>query len=164
MADDGLILNIASDPLTFSKKKNQQFPSAKTFSWVSHACWCCHCHYHVVFVSTVNRYLLFLQRKKEPLKRKAECEPQENSTFKQRKINQTGQQHAHKQKLQSRSPSQRNNNGDIEETGDQRENSAAKSPSKVKTFPKKAPEEHGRPLIKTSSLFRNNPEIPDVQR
>uniref|UniRef100_A0A673J610 ATP-dependent RNA helicase n=1 Tax=Sinocyclocheilus rhinocerous TaxID=307959 RepID=A0A673J610_9TELE len=43
--------------------------------------------------------------------------------------------------------------------------SAAKSPSKVKTFPKKAPEEHGdhgRPFIKTSSLFRNNPEIPDV--
>uniref|UniRef100_A0A8C2Q6G7 ATP-dependent RNA helicase n=1 Tax=Cyprinus carpio TaxID=7962 RepID=A0A8C2Q6G7_CYPCA len=39
------------------------------------------------------------------------------------------------------------------------------SPSKVKTFPKKAPEEHGdhgRPFIKTSSLFRNNPEIPDV--
>uniref|UniRef100_A0A8C1C211 ATP-dependent RNA helicase n=1 Tax=Cyprinus carpio carpio TaxID=630221 RepID=A0A8C1C211_CYPCA len=37
--------------------------------------------------------------------------------------------------------------------------------STVKTFPKKAPEEHGdhgRPFIKTSSLFRNNPEIPDV--
>uniref|UniRef100_A0A8C2GI74 ATP-dependent RNA helicase n=1 Tax=Cyprinus carpio TaxID=7962 RepID=A0A8C2GI74_CYPCA len=51
------------------------------------------------------------------------------------------------------------------ENADQGENSAAKSPSKVKTFPKKAPEEHGdhgRPFIKTSSLFRNNPEIPDV--
>lgn len=135
MADSVLMLNISSDPLTFPRKKNQQSASEKKCSW----------------------------KKKEPLKRKAECEPQENSTFKQRKINQTGQQHRHKQKLQSRSPSQRNNNGDIEETGDQRENSAAKSPSKVKTFPKKAPEEHGRPLIKTSSLFRNNPEIPDVQ-
>uniref|UniRef100_A0A8C2KJE0 ATP-dependent RNA helicase n=1 Tax=Cyprinus carpio TaxID=7962 RepID=A0A8C2KJE0_CYPCA len=53
------------------------------------------------------------------------------------------------------------------ENADQGENSAAKSPSKVKTFPKKAPEEHGdhgRPFIKTSSLFRNNPEIPDVLR
>uniref|UniRef100_A0A673JDL7 ATP-dependent RNA helicase n=1 Tax=Sinocyclocheilus rhinocerous TaxID=307959 RepID=A0A673JDL7_9TELE len=82
------------------------------------------------------------------------------------KINQTGQQHTHKQKLQTpRSPSQRSNNRDTEENGDRREKSAAKSPSKVKTFPKKAPEEHGdhgRPFIKTSSLFRNNPEIPDV--
>uniref|UniRef100_A0A8C1YTQ3 ATP-dependent RNA helicase n=1 Tax=Cyprinus carpio TaxID=7962 RepID=A0A8C1YTQ3_CYPCA len=57
------------------------------------------------------------------------------------------------------------NNRDTEENEDQREKSAAKSPSKVKTSPKKAPEEHGdhgRPFIKTSSLFRNNPEIPDV--
>uniref|UniRef100_A0A8C1LM51 ATP-dependent RNA helicase n=1 Tax=Cyprinus carpio TaxID=7962 RepID=A0A8C1LM51_CYPCA len=64
-----------------------------------------------------------------------------------------------------RSPSQRSNNRDTEENVDQGDNSAAKSPSKVKTFPKKAPEEHedhGRPFIKTSSLFRNNPEIPDV--
>uniref|UniRef100_A0A8C1YTP5 ATP-dependent RNA helicase n=1 Tax=Cyprinus carpio TaxID=7962 RepID=A0A8C1YTP5_CYPCA len=70
------------------------------------------------------------------------------------------------QKLQTpRSPSQRSNNRDTEENEDQREKSAAKSPSKVKTSPKKAPEEHGdhgRPFIKTSSLFRNNPEIPDV--
>uniref|UniRef100_A0A8C1C3U3 ATP-dependent RNA helicase n=2 Tax=Cyprinus carpio TaxID=7962 RepID=A0A8C1C3U3_CYPCA len=74
--------------------------------------------------------------------------------------------HAHKQKLQTpKSPSQRSNNRDTEENEDQREKSAAKSPSKVKTSPKKAPEEHGdhgRPFIKTSSLFRNNPEIPDV--
>uniref|UniRef100_A0A8C1ZW50 ATP-dependent RNA helicase n=1 Tax=Cyprinus carpio TaxID=7962 RepID=A0A8C1ZW50_CYPCA len=88
------------------------------------------------------------------------------SASKQRKINQTGQQHTHKQKPQTpRSPSQRSNNRDTEENADQGENSAAKSPSKVKTFPKKAPEEHGdhgRPFIKTSSLFRNNPEIPDV--
>lgn len=112
--------------------------------------------------------MLQKEKKKESAKRKAVFEPQENSAFKQRKINQTGQQYTHKQKLQSpRSPSQRNNNRETEETGDQRENSAAKSPSRVKTFPKKAPEEHkdhGRPFIKTSSLFRNNPEIPDVHR
>uniref|UniRef100_A0A671NRW8 ATP-dependent RNA helicase n=1 Tax=Sinocyclocheilus anshuiensis TaxID=1608454 RepID=A0A671NRW8_9TELE len=106
-----------------------------------------------------------LQKKWES-KRKAVFEPQESSASKQRKINQTGQQHTHKQKLQTpRSPSQRSNNRDTEENGDRREKSAAKSPSKVKTFPKKAPEEHedhGRPFIKTSSLFRNNPEIPDV--
>ncbi|KAI5088449.1 putative ATP-dependent RNA helicase DDX31 [Silurus meridionalis] len=37
--------------------------------------------------------------------------------------------------------------------------------SKLKTSPKKEQEEqkgHDRPFIKTSSLFRNNPEIPDV--
>uniref|UniRef100_A0A673JDN2 ATP-dependent RNA helicase n=1 Tax=Sinocyclocheilus rhinocerous TaxID=307959 RepID=A0A673JDN2_9TELE len=106
-----------------------------------------------------------LQKKCES-KRKAVFEPHESSASKQRKINQTGQQHTHKQKLQTpRSPSQRSNNRDTEENGDRREKSAAKSPSKVKTFPKKAPEEHGdhgRPFIKTSSLFRNNPEIPDV--
>uniref|UniRef100_A0A8C1HSA6 ATP-dependent RNA helicase n=1 Tax=Cyprinus carpio carpio TaxID=630221 RepID=A0A8C1HSA6_CYPCA len=105
-------------------------------------------------------------QKKWESKRKAVFEPQESSTSKQRKINQTGQQHAHKQKLQTpKSPSQRSNNRDTEENEDQREKSAAKSPSKVKTSPKKAPEEHGdhgRPFIKTSSLFRNNPEIPDV--
>uniref|UniRef100_A0A8C1ZWC0 ATP-dependent RNA helicase n=1 Tax=Cyprinus carpio TaxID=7962 RepID=A0A8C1ZWC0_CYPCA len=105
-------------------------------------------------------------KKKRESKRKTVFEPQESSASKQRKINQTGQQHTHKQKPQTpRSPSQRSNNRDTEENADQGENSAAKSPSKVKTFPKKAPEEHGdhgRPFIKTSSLFRNNPEIPDV--
>lgn len=102
-------------------------------------------------------------KKKLESKRKAVFEPQESSASKQRKINQTGQQHTYKQKLQTpRSPSQRSNNRDTEENADQGENSATKSPSKVKTFPKKAPEEHGRPFIKTSSLFRNNPEIPDV--
>lgn len=121
--------------------------------------------------SRYNKLVLFLLqkgKKKESVKRKAAFEPQENSAFKQRKINQTGQQHTHTQKLQSpRSPSQRNNNRHTEETGDQRENSAAQSPSKVKTFPKKAPEEHkdhGRPFIKTSSLFKNNPVIHDVHR
>lgn len=108
-----------------------------------------------------------LQKKLES-KRKAVFEPQESSASKQRKINQTGQQHTHKQKLQTpKSPSRRSNNRDTEENGDQSEITAAKSPSKVKTFPKKAPEEHGdhgRPFIKTSSLFRNNPEIPDVLR
>uniref|UniRef100_A0A8C2Q666 ATP-dependent RNA helicase n=1 Tax=Cyprinus carpio TaxID=7962 RepID=A0A8C2Q666_CYPCA len=107
-------------------------------------------------------------KKKRESKRKTVFEPQESSASKQRKINQTGQQHTHKQKPQTpRSPSQRSNNRDTEENADQGENSAAKSPSKVKTFPKKAPEEHGdhgRPFIKTSSLFRNNPEIPDVLR
>uniref|UniRef100_A0A8C1LP98 ATP-dependent RNA helicase n=1 Tax=Cyprinus carpio TaxID=7962 RepID=A0A8C1LP98_CYPCA len=105
-------------------------------------------------------------KKKRESKRKTVFEPQESSASKQRKINQTGQQHTHKQKPQTpRSPSQRSNNRDTEENVDQGDNSAAKSPSKVKTFPKKAPEEHedhGRPFIKTSSLFRNNPEIPDV--
>lgn len=105
-------------------------------------------------------------QKKRESKRKAVVEPQESSASKQRKINQTGQQHTHKQKLQTpRSPSQRSNNRDTEESPVQRENYAAKFPSKVKTFPKKAPAEHGdhgRPFIKTSSLFRNNPEIPDV--
>ncbi|KAI7812669.1 putative ATP-dependent RNA helicase DDX31 [Triplophysa rosa] len=141
MADDVLMLNISSDPFKFPTKNNQRsFLSAEKYSWKG--------------------------KKKESVKRKAVFEPQENSAFKQRKINQTGQQHTHKQKLQSpRSPSQRNNSRDTEETGYQRENKAAQSPSKVKTFPKKAPEEHkdhGRPFIKTSSLFKNNPEIPDV--
>lgn len=104
-------------------------------------------------------------KKKLESKRKAVLEPQESSASKQRKINQTDQQHTHKQKLQTpRSPSQRSNNRDTEENADQGENSAAKSPSKVKTFPKKDPEEHSRTFIKTSSLFRNNPEIPDVLR
>lgn len=139
MAEDVLMLNISSDPLQFpTKKKQRSLLSAEKYSW----------------------------SKKESVKRKAVFEPQESSAFKQRKINQPGQQHTHKQKLQSpRSPSRRNNNRDTEETGDQRENSAARSPSKVETFPKKAPEEHkhhGRPFIKTSSLFKNNPEIPDV--
>jgi len=106
-------------------------------------------------------------QKKQESKRKAVFEPQESNASKQRKINQTGQQHTHKQKLQTpKSPSRRSNK-DTEENGDQSEITAAKSPSKVKTFPKKAPEEHGdhgRPFIKTSSLFRNNPEIPDVLR
>ncbi|RXN10402.1 putative ATP-dependent RNA helicase DDX31 isoform X1 [Labeo rohita] len=132
------MLNIFSDPLKVHKKTNRT-------------------HF-----STAEKWA---ERKRES-KRKAAFEPQESSASKQRKINQTGQQHTHKQKLQTpRSPSQRSNNRDTEENGDQRENSAAKSPSKVKTFPKKAPEEqrdHGRPFIKTSSLFRNNPEIPDV--
>ncbi|KAK3538901.1 hypothetical protein QTP86_020173 [Hemibagrus guttatus] len=42
---------------------------------------------------------------------------------------------------------------------------ASKFPSKPKPSPKKGQEEHkghDRPFIKTSSLFRNNPEIPDV--
>uniref|UniRef100_A0A8C1E6M2 ATP-dependent RNA helicase n=2 Tax=Cyprinus carpio TaxID=7962 RepID=A0A8C1E6M2_CYPCA len=138
MADDVLMLNISSDPVKFHKKTNRR-PLSSAEKWA---------------------------QKKWESKRKAVFEPQESSTSKQRKINQTGQQHAHKQKLQTpKSPSQRSNNRDTEENEDQREKSAAKSPSKVKTSPKKAPEEHGdhgRPFIKTSSLFRNNPEIPDV--
>ncbi|TSV94911.1 putative ATP-dependent RNA helicase DDX31 [Bagarius yarrelli] len=42
---------------------------------------------------------------------------------------------------------------------------ASQFPSKPKTSPKKSSDEHrghDRPFIKTSSLFRNNPEIPDV--
>ncbi|XP_056602570.1 probable ATP-dependent RNA helicase DDX31 [Triplophysa dalaica] len=141
MADDVLMLNISSDPFKCPTNYYQRsLLSAEKYSWKG--------------------------KKKKSLKRKAAFEPQENSAFKQRKINQTGQQHTHTQKLQSpRSPSQRNNNRHTEETGDQRENSAAQSPSKVKTFPKKAPEEHkdhGRPFIKTSSLFKNNPVIHDV--
>ncbi|XP_059404254.1 probable ATP-dependent RNA helicase DDX31 [Carassius carassius] len=138
MAEDMLMLNISSAPVKFDKKTNRR-PLSSAEKWT---------------------------QKKWESKRKAVFEPQESSASKQRKINQTGQQHTHKQKLQThRSPSQRSNNRDTEENGDQREKSAAKSQSKVKTFPKKAPEEHGdhgRPFIKTSSLFRNNPEIPDV--
>ncbi|KAK9974968.1 hypothetical protein ABG768_023032 [Culter alburnus] len=138
MAEDMPMLNISSDAGTFDRKTNRRHPSSAE-KW---------------------------KRKKLESKRKAVFEPQESSASKQRKINQTGQQHTHKQKLQTpKSPSQRSNNRDTEENGDQREIFAAKSPSKVKTFPKKAPKEHGdygRPFIKTSSLFRNNPEIPDV--
>lgn len=132
------MLNISSDPVTFHRKTDRsRLTSAEKWA-----------------------------QKKLESKRKAVFEPQESSASKQRKINQTGQQHTHKQKLQTpKSPSRRSNNRDTEENGDQSEITAAKSPSKVKTFPKKAPEEHGdhgRPFIKTSSLFRNNPEIPDV--
>ncbi|XP_067263841.1 ATP-dependent DNA helicase DDX31 [Chanodichthys erythropterus] len=138
MAEDMPMLNISSDAGPFDRKTNRRHPSSAE-KW---------------------------KRKKQESKRKAVFEPQESSASKQRKINQTGQQHTHKQKLQTpKSPSQRSNNRDTEENGDQREIFAAKSPSKVKTFPKKAPKEHGdygRPFIKTSSLFRNNPEIPDV--
>uniref|UniRef100_A0A673IRZ7 ATP-dependent RNA helicase n=1 Tax=Sinocyclocheilus rhinocerous TaxID=307959 RepID=A0A673IRZ7_9TELE len=138
MAEDVLMLNISSAPVTFYKKTNRR-PLSTAEKWA---------------------------QKKRESKRKAVFEPQESSASKQRKINQTGQQHTHKQKPQTpRSPSQRSNNRDTEENSDQGENSPAKSPSKVKTFPKKAPKEHGdhgRPFIKTSSLFRNNPEIPDV--
>uniref|UniRef100_A0A671S9W4 ATP-dependent RNA helicase n=1 Tax=Sinocyclocheilus anshuiensis TaxID=1608454 RepID=A0A671S9W4_9TELE len=138
MAEDVLMLNISSAPVTFHKKTNRR-PLLTAEKWA---------------------------QKKRESKRKAVFEPQESSASKQRKINQTGQQHTHKQKPQTpRSPSQRSNNRDTEENADRGENSPAKSPSKVKTFPKKAPEEHGdhgRPFIKTSSLFRNNPEIPDV--
>ncbi|XP_048043641.1 probable ATP-dependent RNA helicase DDX31 [Megalobrama amblycephala] len=138
MAEDMPMLNISSDAGRFDRKTNRRHPSSAE-KW---------------------------KRKKQESKRKAVFEPQESSASKQRKINQTGQQHTHKQKLQTpKSPSQRSNNRDTEENGDQREIFAAKSPSKVKTFPKKAPKEHGdygRPFIKTSSLFRNNPEIPDV--
>ncbi|XP_016130547.1 probable ATP-dependent RNA helicase DDX31 isoform X2 [Sinocyclocheilus grahami] len=138
MAEEVLMLNISSAPVKFHKKTNRR-PLSSAEKWA---------------------------QKKWESKRKAVFEPQESSASKQRKINQTGQQHTHKQKLQTpRSPSQRSNNRDTEENGDRREKSAAKSPSKVKTYPKKAPEEHGdhgRPFIKTSSLFRNNPEIPDV--
>ncbi|XP_016409663.1 probable ATP-dependent RNA helicase DDX31 isoform X2 [Sinocyclocheilus rhinocerous] len=134
---DVLMLNISA-PVKFHKKTNRR-PLSSAEKWAQKKC---------------------------ESKRKAVFEPHESSASKQRKINQTGQQHTHKQKLQTpRSPSQRSNNRDTEENGDRREKSAAKSPSKVKTFPKKAPEEHGdhgRPFIKTSSLFRNNPEIPDV--
>uniref|UniRef100_A0A673JD62 ATP-dependent RNA helicase n=1 Tax=Sinocyclocheilus rhinocerous TaxID=307959 RepID=A0A673JD62_9TELE len=137
MAEDVLMLNISA-PVKFHKKTNRR-PLSSAEKWAQKKC---------------------------ESKRKAVFEPHESSASKQRKINQTGQQHTHKQKLQTpRSPSQRSNNRDTEENGDRREKSAAKSPSKVKTFPKKAPEEHGdhgRPFIKTSSLFRNNPEIPDV--
>uniref|UniRef100_A0A9J8CNN4 ATP-dependent RNA helicase n=1 Tax=Cyprinus carpio carpio TaxID=630221 RepID=A0A9J8CNN4_CYPCA len=138
MAEDALMINISSAPEKFNKKTNRR-PLSTAEKWA---------------------------QKKRESKRKTVFEPQESSASKQRKINQTGQQHTHKQKPQTpRSPSQRSNNRDTEENADQGENSAAKSPSKVKTFPKKAPEEHGdhgRPFIKTSSLFRNNPEIPDV--
>lgn len=132
------MLNISSAPVTFHRKTDRR-PVSLTEKWT---------------------------QKKQESKRKAVFEPQESRASKQRKINQTGQQHTHKQKLQTpKSPSQRSNNRDTEENGVQSEISAAKSPSKVKAFPKKAPEEHGdhgRPFIKTSSLFRNNPEIPDV--
>ncbi|KAK7173093.1 hypothetical protein R3I93_003042 [Phoxinus phoxinus] len=135
MAEDMLMLNISSDPVTFHRKTDRSHLTSAE-KWA---------------------------QKKLESKRKAVFEPQESSASKQRKINQTGQQHTHKQKLQTpKSPSRRSNNRDTEENGDQSEITAAKSPSKVKTFPKKAPEEHGRPFIKTSSLFRNNPEIPDV--
>nr|XP_683832.2 probable ATP-dependent RNA helicase DDX31 [Danio rerio] len=138
MAEDTLMLNISSGSVQFNRKTNQKHLSSSE-KWA---------------------------QKKRVAKRKAAVEPQESSASKQRKINQTGQQHAQKQTLQTpRSPSQRSNNRDTEESPVQRENSEAKSPSKVKTFPKKAPtehEDHGRPFIKTSSLFRNNPEIPDV--
>uniref|UniRef100_A0A8C1QTF3 ATP-dependent RNA helicase n=1 Tax=Cyprinus carpio TaxID=7962 RepID=A0A8C1QTF3_CYPCA len=138
MAEDALMINISSAPEKFNKKTNRR-PLSTAEKWA---------------------------QKKRESKRKTVFEPQESSASKQRKINQTGQQHTHKQKPQTpRSPSQRSNNRDTEENVDQGDNSAAKSPSKVKTFPKKAPEEHedhGRPFIKTSSLFRNNPEIPDV--
>ncbi|CAM4542626.1 hypothetical protein PO909_026090 [Leuciscus waleckii] len=138
MAEDMLMLNISSDPVTFHRKTDRSHLTSAE-KWA---------------------------QKKLQSKRKAVFEPQESSASKQRKINQTGQQHTHKQKLQTpKSPSRRSNNRDTEENGDQSEITAAKSPSKVKTFPKKAPEEHGdhgRPFIKTSSLFRNNPEIPDV--
>ncbi|KAK7164526.1 hypothetical protein R3I94_003048 [Phoxinus phoxinus] len=129
------MLNISSDPVTFHRKTDRSHLTSAE-KWA---------------------------QKKLESKRKAVFEPQESSASKQRKINQTGQQHTHKQKLQTpKSPSRRSNNRDTEENGDQSEITAAKSPSKVKTFPKKIPEEHGRPFIKTSSLFRNNPEIPDV--
>ncbi|KAK7164525.1 hypothetical protein R3I94_003048 [Phoxinus phoxinus] len=135
MAEDMLMLNISSDPVTFHRKTDRSHLTSAE-KWA---------------------------QKKLESKRKAVFEPQESSASKQRKINQTGQQHTHKQKLQTpKSPSRRSNNRDTEENGDQSEITAAKSPSKVKTFPKKIPEEHGRPFIKTSSLFRNNPEIPDV--
>uniref|UniRef100_A0A672LZI5 ATP-dependent RNA helicase n=1 Tax=Sinocyclocheilus grahami TaxID=75366 RepID=A0A672LZI5_SINGR len=138
MAEDVLMLNISSAPVTFHKKTNRR-PLSTAEKWA---------------------------QKKRESKRKAVFESQESSASKQRKINQTGQQHTHTQKPQTpRSPPQRSNNRDTEENADRGENSPAKSPSKVKTFPKKAPEEHGdhgRPFIKTSSLFRNNPEIPDV--
>ncbi|XP_039515733.1 probable ATP-dependent RNA helicase DDX31 [Pimephales promelas] len=137
MAEDMLMLNISSDPVTFHRKTDRSHLTSAE-KWA---------------------------QKKQESKRKAVFEPQESNASKQRKINQTGQQHTHKQKLQTpKSPSRRSNR-DTEENGDQSEITAAKSPSKVKTFPKKAPEEHGdhgRPFIKTSSLFRNNPEIPDV--
>ncbi|KTF93675.1 hypothetical protein cypCar_00016090 [Cyprinus carpio] len=103
MADDVLMLNISSDPVKFHKKTNRR-PLSSAEKWA---------------------------QKKWESKRKAVFEPQESSTSKQRKINQTGQQHAHKQKLQTpKSPSQRSNNRDTEENEDQREKSAAKSPSK----------------------------------
>ncbi|XP_056113316.1 probable ATP-dependent RNA helicase DDX31 [Rhinichthys klamathensis goyatoka] len=137
MAEDMLMLNISSDPVTFHRKTDRSHLTSAE-KWA---------------------------QKKLESKRKAVFEPQESSASKQRKINQTGQQHTHKQKLQTpKSPSRRSNRY-TEENGDHSEIIAAKSPSKVKTFPKKAPEEHGdhgRPFIKTSSLFRNNPEIPDV--
>ncbi|XP_051750822.1 probable ATP-dependent RNA helicase DDX31 [Ctenopharyngodon idella] len=138
MAEDMLMLNTSSAAGTFDRKTDRR-PQSSAEKW---------------------------KQKKQESKRKAVFEPQESSASKQRKIYQTGQQHTHKQKLQTpKSPSQRSNNRDTEENRDQREIFAAKSPSKVKTFPKKAPKEHGdygRPFIKTSSLFRNNPEIPDV--
>ncbi|XP_051959877.1 probable ATP-dependent RNA helicase DDX31 [Xyrauchen texanus] len=144
MAEDVIMLNISSNPFNLHRKKNnQRSPStAEKLVW----------------------------KNKESLKRKAVFKPQENSASKQRKINQTSQQHTQKQKLQThRSPSRRNNNNnrDTEERKDQREDFAAKSPSEMKISPKKGSEEHrdhGRPFIKTSSLFRNNPEIPDVLR
>uniref|UniRef100_A0A9J7WUZ9 ATP-dependent RNA helicase n=1 Tax=Cyprinus carpio carpio TaxID=630221 RepID=A0A9J7WUZ9_CYPCA len=109
MADDVLMLNISSDPVKFHKKTNRR-PLSSAEKWA---------------------------QKKWESKRKAVFEPQESSTSKQRKINQTGQQHAHKQKLQTpKSPSQRSNNRDTEENEDQREKSAAKSPSKVATLHK----------------------------
>ncbi|XP_072520794.1 ATP-dependent DNA helicase DDX31 isoform X2 [Salminus brasiliensis] len=87
-------------------------------------------------------------KKKEAGKRKASFGNPDDLSAKQRKINPSGQ-----------------NFQKSTENGHQTETPAIKSKSKPKPSPKKGPgggEEHERPFIKTSSLFRNNPEIPEV--
>lgn len=86
--------------------------------------------------------LFFSQKNSANGKRKASLGNQDYASPKQRKLN-----------------AQNNTKNE--------DQAASKFPSKPKPSPKKGQEEHkghDRPFIKTSSLFRNNPEIPDVLR
>lgn len=85
---------------------------------------------------------LLFQKKTANGKRKASFENQDYGSAKQRKLN-----------------TQTDTKNEDQE--------ASKFPSKLKASPKKGQgvhKGHDEPFIKTSSLFRNNPEIPDVFR
>ncbi|KAI4882209.1 hypothetical protein NFI96_034145, partial [Prochilodus magdalenae] len=89
-------------------------------------------------------------KKSWTVKRKASFGNQEDNSAKQRKTNTTDQHSGYKNKTENRQ---------------QPVSPISKSTLKPKTSQRKGPGEdksHDRPLIKTSSLFRNNPEIPDV--
>ncbi|XP_030647617.1 probable ATP-dependent RNA helicase DDX31 [Chanos chanos] len=145
MAEDMLMLNISTNPITptFNSLNRPHKSLSGREKWA---------------------------KKKDTAKRKAVFATQEGTPTKQKKFNHSGPDN---QSSEQSPKSQRAQTSPLKsghkpsgDSGDETEKPVTKSSAKTKTFSKKHTEEQRgqeRPFIKTSSLFRNNPDIPDVQ-